>query len=150
MGHVRCSTGSLHVLLATLLLVLETSLAMSILISDWLHTSNDLLRRLTEKYVPTPAGYHVIAQGVEEVQNLENAPALSMQQYLQESGKTSLLRTISVYSLRGESREQLRLLYMNAPAIRVWRQMGKVPTVIGSQARPPHTALLTFGVPFSE
>jgi hypothetical protein len=123
---------------------------MSILISDWLHTSNDLLRRLTEKHVPTPPGYHVIAQAVEEVQNLENAPALSMQKYLEESGNTSLLRTISVYSLHGESCEQLRLLYMNAPAIRVWRQMGRVPTVIGSQARPPHTALLTFGVPFSE
>lgn len=123
---------------------------MSILISDWLHTSNDLLRRLTEKYAPAPPGYHVIAQSVEDVQNLGNAPALSMQQYLEESGNISLLRTISVYSLRGESREQIRLLYMNASAIRVWRQMGKNPNVIGSQARPPHTALLTFGVPFSE
>lgn len=150
MDHVCSSAGALHVLLATLLLVLETSRGMSILISDWLHTSNDLLRSLTEKYVPAPPGYHVIAQSAEEVQNLENAPALSMQQYLQESGNTSLLGTISVYSLRGDSREQIRLLYMNAPAIRFWRQMGKVPKIIGSQARPPHTALLTFGVPFSE
>ena len=122
---------------------------MSILISDWIHTSNDLLRRLSEKYTPPPPGYHVIAQSAEEVQNVENAPALSMQPYLQQSGQTRLLRTISIYSLRGDSREQMRLLYMNAAAIRVWRQMGKAPNIIGSQTRPPQAAALTLGVPFS-
>jgi len=148
-GAVCSSTRSLYVLLAALLLALEASCAMSILITDWLHTSDDLLRRPTEKCDPMPAGYHIVAQSAEEIQNLENAPALSMQRYLEESGNTSLLRIISVYSLRGESREQIRLLYMNAPAIRVWRQMGRVPKIIGSQTRPPHSALLAFGVPFS-
>ena len=35
-------------------------------------------------------------------------------------GRQGVLRTISIYRLRGESREQMRLLYMNAAAIRVW------------------------------
>jgi hypothetical protein len=122
---------------------------MSILISDWIHTSNDLLRRLMAKHTAA-LNYQIVAQTTEDVQNIENAPAVSMGPYLVESGQTGLLRTISIYSLRGESREQIRLLYMNAAAIRVWREMCKAPRVIGSQARPPHTALLTFGVPFSE
>jgi len=117
---------------------------------DWIHTSNDLLRRLASKHSAPTLNYQIVAQSAEEVQNTENAPAVSMGPYLLASGQTGLLRTISIYSLRGESREQIRLLYMNAPAIRVWRSMGKAPNVVGSQARPPHTALLTFGVPFSE
>lgn len=123
---------------------------MTIQISDWIHTSNDVLRRLMEKHFPPPPGYHIIAQSVEDVQNVENAPAISMEPYLQESGQTDLLRTLSIYSLRGENREQTRLLYMNAAAIRIWRQMGKTPTIVGSQARPPQAAILTLGVPFSE
>lgn len=122
---------------------------MSIQIADWLHTSNDDLRRLMEEHAPSPAGYHVIAQTTEEVQDIENAPAISIETYLQGSGQIDLLRVISVYSLRGDNREQMRLLYMNAPAIRVWRPMGKAPTIIGSESRPPHAALLTLGVPFS-
>jgi hypothetical protein len=39
---------------------------------------------------------------------------------------------------------------MNATAIRIWKEMGNAPNVIGQQMRPPHQALLTFGVPFSE
>jgi hypothetical protein len=123
---------------------------MSILISDWIHTSNDVLRRLMSKYSSPTLNYQIVAQSAEEVQNTENAPAVSIAPFLLASGQTGLLGTISIYSLRGESREQMRLLYMNAPAIRVWRSMGRTPNVVGSQARPPHTALLTFGVPFSE
>lgn len=122
---------------------------MSILISDQIHTSNDLLRSLMAKHTAA-LNYQIVAQTAEDVQNIENAPAVSMGPYLVESGQTSLLRTISIYSLRGESREQIRLLYMNGAAIRVWREMCRAPKVIGSQARPPHTALLMFGVPFSE
>lgn len=103
-----------------------------------------------EKHASSPPGYHIIVQSIEDVQSVENAPAFSMGVYLLESAQTDLLRTISIYSLRGESREQIRLLYMNAAAIRVWREMGKAPTIIGSQTRPPHAAILTFGVPFSE
>ena len=84
------------------------------------------------------------------MQDIENAPAVSMVPYLLKSGQIRLLTKISVYSLRGESREQVRLLYMNAVAIQVWEEMGKAPKIIGAQFRPPRTALLTFGVPFSK
>jgi hypothetical protein len=70
--------------------------------------------------------------------------------YLLKSGQTQLLTTISIYSQRGESREQVRLLYMNAAALLIWKAMGKRPRLIGAQYRPPQTALLAFGVPFSE
>ncbi|MGA9062982.1 MAG: hypothetical protein WB341_15140 [Terracidiphilus sp.] len=113
-------------------------------------TSNDLLESLTAE--PTPAGlnYQIVAQSAEDVQNLENAPAVSIGAYLLKSGQRSLLTTISIYSLRGESREQIRLLYMNPTALRIWQEMGKAPRIIGAQVRPPHAALLTLGVPFSE
>jgi hypothetical protein len=94
--------------------------------------------------------YRIVAQSAEEVQDVRNAPAISMGPYLISSGQTELLNTISIYSQRGESRDQLRLLYMNATAIRIWREMGKRLTTIGARHRPPSTALLTFGVPFSE
>ena len=68
--------------------------------------------------------------------------------FLLESGQTRLLRTISIYSVRGDSREQVRLLYMNAPAIQIWEQMGNAPKIVGAQPRPPHNAILAFGVPF--
>jgi hypothetical protein len=44
----------------------------------------------------------------------------------------------------------MRLLYMNDVAFSVWKAMGKELNVIGSQHRPPLTALLTFGIPFSD
>ena len=94
--------------------------------------------------------YDVIAQSVEEVGNIQNAPAVSMGSYLVESGQNRLFNTISIYSSRGDRPEQIRLLYMNATALLIWRAMGKRPRLIGSLHRPPHTALLTFGVPFSE
>ena len=113
-------------------------------------TSNDLLRSLITKHAPVVLNYQIIAQSAEDLQNIENAPAVSMGPYLVESGQTSLLRTISIYSDRGESREQIRFLYMNAAAIDVWEEMGKAPKIIGTQIRPPRTALLTLGVPFSK
>jgi hypothetical protein len=61
------------------------------------------------------------------VQDVDKAPAIVMGPYLLRSGKISLLRTISIYSLRGESREQIRLLYVNAPAIQVWEEMEEHP-----------------------
>src|ERR1700722_2780513 len=122
---------------------------MSTLISEWLHTSNDLLRRLVAKHASAVPNYQIISQSAEDVQNIENAPAISMGPYLLQSGQTNLLRTISIYSLRGESREQMRLLYMNGAAIQVWKEMGKAHKIIGALTRPPHTALLALGVPFS-
>jgi hypothetical protein len=59
------------------------------------------------------------------------------------------LKAISIYSLRRKSREQMRRLYMNDAAIRIWEDMGRAPNIIGAQSRLPHSALLTLGVPFS-
>lgn len=121
---------------------------MSTLENDSGPTSNVPLRRLVAKPSLPDLNYQVVAQSADEVQDIENAPAVSMVPYLLKSGQISLLTTISVYSLRGASREQVRLLYMNAVAIQVWEEMGKAPKIIGAQFRPPRTALLTFGVPF--
>lgn len=123
---------------------------MSILGYESSPTSNDLLRRLVGNQSLSDLNYQIITQSAEDVQNIENAPAVSMGPYLLKSGQVRLLTTISIYSLRGENREQVRLLYMNAAAIQVWQEMGKSPKIIGAQARPPHAALLTFGVPFSK
>ena len=113
-------------------------------------TSNDLLRRLLAKQSLSDLNYQIIAQSADDVQNIENAPAISMGPYLLESRQVQLLTTISIYSLRGENRDQVRLLFMNAAAIRIWKEMGRDPKIIGAQFRPPQTALLTFGVPFSQ
>ncbi len=113
-------------------------------------TSNDLLFNLHGEYARRSLNYEIVAQSAEEVQDIQNAPAFSMGQYLVHSGQTRLLTEISIYSSRGESREQLRLLYMNAVALLIWKAMGKQPNLIGAQHRPPRIALLAFGVPFSE
>lgn len=114
------------------------------------HTSNDLLFNLDEPGFKKPLNYGIVAQSAEEVQNIENSPAVSMGPYLIESGQTQLLTTISIYSRRGEHRDQVRLLYMNDVAFRIWKAMGRQPKLIGAQHRPPKIALLAFGVPFSE
>jgi hypothetical protein len=114
------------------------------------HTSNDLLFSLDSERSRQSLNYEIVTQSAGEVQDIQNAPAVSMGPYLIESGQTQLLTTISIYSQRGESREQIRLLYMNAVALRVWEAMGKRPSLIGAQHRPPRNALLAFGVPFSE
>lgn len=113
-------------------------------------TSNDLLESLISDNIPAEVNYQVVAQCAEEIENIENAPAVSMRPYLIKSGQKSLLTTISIYSLPGESAEHMRFLYMNPEAIRVWEEMGKAPRIIGAQVRPPHAALLTLGIPFSE
>lgn len=114
------------------------------------HTSNDLLFRLRAEDAGPALHYEVVAQTAEEVGDLRNAPAFSIGPYLVESGQTRLLTTISIYGERGGSREQVRLLYMNEAAMRVWKAMGRKPTMVGAQHRPPRTALLMYGVPFSD
>ena len=114
------------------------------------HTSNDLLLSLDGERSRKAPNYEIVAQNVDEVQDIQNAPAISMAPYLIDSGQTQLLTTISIYARRGEVREQVRLLYMNAVALGIWKAMGKQPNVIGSLHRPPKIALLAFGVPFSE
>lgn len=113
-------------------------------------TSNDLLHRLASEHAQNAMNYTMIAQSADEVRDLQNAPSVSMGPYLIASEQTRLLTTLSIYSLRGSSREQVRLLYMNATALRIWRAMGKQSRLVGALHRPPNTASLTFGVPFSE
>ncbi len=112
-------------------------------------TSNDVLERVMDES-RTRLNYRVIAQSVDEVQDVHNAPAISMWRFLQSSEQTGNLGRISIYAERGTSREQVRLLYMNDEALRIWESMGKHPTLIGALHRPPKTAMLTYGVPFSE
>lgn len=113
-------------------------------------TSNDLLFRLAAMHARKAMNYTVIAQSADEVQDLQNAPSVSMGPYLVSTEQTRLLASLSIYSQRGNSREQLRLLFMNATALRVWRAMGKQSRLVGAEHRPPRTALLAYGVPFSE
>lgn len=113
-------------------------------------TSNDLLLHLQTELSRKKLHYTIIAQSKDEVRDLHNAPAVSMGLYLVESGQAQFLTTLSIYSQRGESRSQVRLLYMNEVALTIWMAMGKNPAVIGLLHRPPRSALLTLGVPFSE
>jgi len=94
--------------------------------------------------------YDVLSQTAKEVQDLANAPALTVGPHLLETEQIHLLNSISIYSARGESREQLRLLYMNPPALSIWKEMGKPIRIIGHTKRPSAAAALEFGVPFSE
>jgi hypothetical protein len=94
--------------------------------------------------------YHVLSQTAAEVADLENAPALAIGPYLLKTQQAHLLRVMSIYTQRGDSREQLRLLYLNAPALALWREMGKTVNRVGERKRPPQDATLAFGVPFSE
>lgn len=114
------------------------------------YTSNDLLSSLNGDDDRRSLNYQTIAQSAKEVREVRNAPAVSMGPYLISSGQVELLNAISVYSQRGSNRQQLRLLFMNDTALRIWREMGQRPTLIGEQHRPPSKAVLAFGVPFSE
>lgn len=94
--------------------------------------------------------YTIVAQDLDEVSDIQNAPALSMSRYLTEHEQMTLVPSISIYTERGWDRTQMRLLYMNAVALRVWKEMGMQPTEIGMRHRPAGTAVLAFGMPFSE
>jgi hypothetical protein len=113
-------------------------------------TSNDVLFRLEAMHLTDSLNYRIIAQSEGEVRDIQNAPAISMSYFITESNQTKLPTTLSIYSQRGETSDQVRLLYMNDVAFSVWKAMGKEPKVMGSQHRPPATALLTFGIPFSD
>lgn len=93
--------------------------------------------------------YYILFQAAAEVADLGNAPAVAIGPYLLKTEQTHLLHTISIYTQRGSSREQFRLLYLNAPALALWREMGKMANIIGETKRPLADATLAFGVPFS-
>jgi hypothetical protein len=94
--------------------------------------------------------YSLLSQTAAQVADLENAPAVVIGPYLLKTQQSHWLRVISIYAKRGNSREQFRLLYLNAPALALWREMGKAVQVMGKTKRPPQDATLVFGVPFSE
>jgi len=73
-------------------------------------TTNDLLFDLDPGRSRTALNYQIVAQSTEEVQDIQNAPAISMGPYLIESEQVKLLTTISIYTQQGESRDQVRLL----------------------------------------
>jgi hypothetical protein len=95
------------------------------------------------------ANYTVVEQNRDEVMVPENSPSVSMWPYLLNSAQPRRLNHISVYTGRGTSRDQSRLLYINADALSVWREMGMRVTIIGESHRP-RVAMLSFGMPFSE
>jgi hypothetical protein len=113
-------------------------------------TSNDLLSRLQASSNNRSPNYRVIAQSADAVRDIENAPAISMSRFITATEQTKLLTTLSIYSERGTSRDEVRLLYMNEAAFSMWKAMGKAATVIAYRHRPPSTAHLAFGVPFSD
>lgn len=94
--------------------------------------------------------YTVIAQSADEVRHIENAPAISMAKFLVDRRQLELLPTISIYVERGNDPTTVRLLYMNEVALRIWKEMGMRATEIGMQHRPARSAILAFGMPFSE
>src|SRR5260370_37601106 len=113
-------------------------------------TSNDVLFRLEALHSTDTLNYRIIAQSETEVRDIQNAPAISMSSFITESDQTKLLRTLSIYSQRGETSDQVRLLYMNEVAFSVGKAMGKEPKVIGSQHRPPATPVLACGTPSTD
>lgn len=94
--------------------------------------------------------YTIVAQDAIEAQYIQNAPAVSMGGFLMAVGEMNIFPTISIYTRHGYDRKHARLLYMNAAALCVWKTMGMHPRQIGTQHRPPHSAVLAFGVPFRE
>ena len=96
------------------------------------------------------ANYTVVAQKGDEVMVPENSPSVSMWPYLLNSAQSRRLNHISVHTGRGTSRDQSRLLYMNADALSMWREMGMRVTIIGESHRPPRSAMLSFGKLFSD
>jgi hypothetical protein len=99
---------------------------------------------------PQSPDYTIVAQDAIEVQDIQNAPAVSMGAFLKAIGVMNVFPAISIYTRDGYDRSNARLLYMNAAALRVWKTMGMHPRQIGSQHRPPQSAVLAFGRPFSD
>jgi hypothetical protein len=75
------------------------------------HTSNDLWSRLNTEYPPKTMNYEVVAQNTDEVENIQNAPPVSMGAYLVDSDRTQLLTTISICSERRKPRPDTVVVY---------------------------------------
>ncbi|HEX7158051.1 MAG TPA: hypothetical protein VF214_03470 [Edaphobacter sp.] len=94
--------------------------------------------------------YSVVKQSTVQIGDAHNSPSVTMWPYLVESAQTKFLNRISIYMETGETRERARLLYMNATALEVWKTMKKAAKIVGEVHRPPGTARLIVGLPFSE
>ena len=94
--------------------------------------------------------YTAIAQTIDELRAPDSSPSHSMWPYLVRTGQTDRLSTISIYAHRGTSRVQARLLYLNAGALALWKEMKMPGSIIGESYRPPWNAILNFGMPFSK
>lgn len=97
-----------------------------------------------------PLNYSMLTQSTDQLREIENSPSVSMWPYLVNSAQTHLINTISIYTEKGDTAERARVLYMNATALTVWNSMEKATEAIGEVHRPPKSAQLIFGVPFSE
>ena len=97
-----------------------------------------------------PLNYSILEQTTEEIGKTENSPSVSMWPYLLRCDQTGLVPRISIYMDAGKTRKRARVLYMNAVALGIWSAMGKAILVVGEVHRPPRSALLVFGMPFSE
>ena len=111
---------------------------------------NNLPFQIPPEFFSESPDYNIVAQDAVEVQDIQNAPAVSMGAFLRAVGEMKIFPTISIYTRDGYDRKHTRLLYMNAAALHIWKTMGMHPRQIGAQHRPPHSAVLAFGVPFSE
>ena len=116
--------------------------------SSGTRSTNHFIFQTLPDFFSESSDYTIVAQDAIEVQYIRNAPAASMGAFLMAVGEMKIFPTISIYTRHGYDRKHARLLYMNAAALRVWKTMGMRPRQIGIQHRPPHSAVLAFGVPF--
>ena len=90
--------------------------------------------------------YNIIAQSADDIHRFFS---IEMRSYLQNAAQTQLMSHISVYIAKGRTRGRSCLLYMNPVAFGVWTAMKKAGTIVGHVNRPPQSARLVFGTPFS-
>ncbi len=113
-------------------------------------STNHVVFQTLPVFFSESSDYSIVAQDAVEAQSIENVPAASMGAFVMAVGEMKILRTISIDTRDGDDRKHARLLSTNAAALRVWKTRGMHPRQIGIQHRPPHSAVLAFGVPFGE
>ena len=94
--------------------------------------------------------YSVLIQTTQELHHTQNSPSVSMWPYLVNSAQTQLINSISIYMDKGDRTDRARVLYLNATALKIWNSMSRATEAVGEVHRPPKSAQLIFGMPFSE
>ncbi|HMF52788.1 MAG TPA: hypothetical protein VK593_00465 [Edaphobacter sp.] len=97
-----------------------------------------------------PLNYSIVQQTTDQLKETENSPSVSMWPYLVNSAQTQLINQISIYAEAGDTADRARVLYMNETALQIWKKMDRAAGSVGEVHRPPKSALLLFGMPFSE